>query len=777
LESFIRQDNYELTQSQVVRLESVTTWVYYDHRSNAHRKDPLPNVVNDDGSPARTTTRSQYMKWQNDLDAFVIRQVFAYEHNGDDPETVYDFFETAMEDCLETGATEFFVEFSSHAAGFLGFGGDEDPDRNRRRSLTQSNADLVGALSRVLQEVPGAPEKFDVIGFDACLMQAVGAADDYRDIARYILASEAVEPGHGWAYQTLTQADTALDLAIDIHSNFLSQTQGHSFHLTPKTLSIVDTAKFSVFLSAWDTLSAAMEDLLESKDPEFFTQINRARNQAIMFTSVIDLEGTNRPSAMDIGSFLQELTLSCVPDTESSVARLLQSTLDFYDDMFVVQGVGEGTVAATGMHITWPVRSEYFVDQAFFDQIMFDSDVYATTDAPNWLSFLKRYYGSSTPPAGGTSVCTAGVTSSVVAPAGQLIIQPRLSGIRNGGHRLDTEISRETDWMLVEFGIDLTPLLNNNNNNNNDRRRLKSWKERWMNPVNRDPDQFMRDRPSEEEKRVWHPRPEAARKASRQARQRERNRQRNLKSQDYFILFGGDVAGNYNQSNFDAFWDRQFYLFEDSDGNIDFLYGFDNGNGQKEVPVVYIPESSSPVSSDDVYFGLTEQAALTRFGGESGYLSFSVDNIQGDNLIPEVLLYTSDGNTYSETPREAGGQILPIIYVEGMLDGDELDVLVGGFFSTIIEWSDANGVNFFATDASAYLALFEVDFLVVDILAVDDDESGGSNGGSDFTFFVIDADGNAFINDSTDSSGAEESYGMTSYYFVYLLAMVVGSIA
>lgn len=37
----------------------------------------------------------------------------------------------------------------------------------------------------------------DVIGFDACLMQAVGAADDYKGVAKYILASEAVEPGHG----------------------------------------------------------------------------------------------------------------------------------------------------------------------------------------------------------------------------------------------------------------------------------------------------------------------------------------------------------------------------------------------------------------------------------------------------------------------------------------------------------------------------------------------------------------------------------------------------
>ena len=46
-------------------------------------------------------------------------------------------------------------------------------------------------------DAAGGPSKLQVLGFDACLMQAVGAADDYFDVADYILASEAVEPGHG----------------------------------------------------------------------------------------------------------------------------------------------------------------------------------------------------------------------------------------------------------------------------------------------------------------------------------------------------------------------------------------------------------------------------------------------------------------------------------------------------------------------------------------------------------------------------------------------------
>jgi hypothetical protein len=55
----------------------------------------------------------------------------------------------------------------------------------------------LNALTQALKDVTGAPNQYDVIGFDSCSMQAVGAADDYRKIAKYILASEALEPGHG----------------------------------------------------------------------------------------------------------------------------------------------------------------------------------------------------------------------------------------------------------------------------------------------------------------------------------------------------------------------------------------------------------------------------------------------------------------------------------------------------------------------------------------------------------------------------------------------------
>ena len=66
--------------------------------------------------------------------------------------------------------------------------------------------------SLTLKELKSALEKarlknrFDVIGFDACLMASVETAYYMYDYARYMIASEEIEPSGGWNYKTLCEA-------------------------------------------------------------------------------------------------------------------------------------------------------------------------------------------------------------------------------------------------------------------------------------------------------------------------------------------------------------------------------------------------------------------------------------------------------------------------------------------------------------------------------------------------------------------------------------------
>jgi hypothetical protein len=49
----------------------------------------------------------------------------------------------------------------------------------------------------------------DIIGFDACLMGMYEVAVAVRPFAKYFLASEILEPGHGWDYRVLGWIATA----------------------------------------------------------------------------------------------------------------------------------------------------------------------------------------------------------------------------------------------------------------------------------------------------------------------------------------------------------------------------------------------------------------------------------------------------------------------------------------------------------------------------------------------------------------------------------------
>lgn len=189
----------------------------------------------------------------------------------------------------------------------------------------------------------------------------------------------------------MTDGDTAIGLARDILFSFLQSKHGLGTHMTPKTLSLIDLAKFDSFLSSWDSLSSELTTLLLAKDQQIYAQMNRARNQAIAFESVVDEVGTNRPSAVDVGSFLSIFFSACVPTRGSRLDILLNSTQNAYNDMFVERGTGEGTPEATGIHIMWPVRREYAAYKAFYDEKLFDTSLpYATAAAPNWLELMVR---------------------------------------------------------------------------------------------------------------------------------------------------------------------------------------------------------------------------------------------------------------------------------------------------------------------------------------------------------------------------------------------------
>jgi hypothetical protein len=220
--------------------------------------------------------------------------------------------------------------------------------------------------------------------------------------------------------------------------------------------------------------------------------------------------------------------------------------------------------------------------------------------AEAWLSFLKLYYESTTP-AEGFSVCTLGIDATKKPQPGQLLINPGVSNpTDSGGHDIETEVAREADSVLVEFGDDLTPIMDSLPALQKRRRAMATT--------------------SAGGPRSYEPRPSRHRRAHGSITSRDR---RQLQFADYLILFGGDVKGQFDESVYSALWDRNLYFVGDDSGSFDVLFAFDNGEGSKEIPVIWVPptETGAPsMDSSDILemsIGITEGGLFVNAtGGE-----------------------------------------------------------------------------------------------------------------------------------------------------------------
>jgi hypothetical protein len=675
----------------------------------------LEDVFAPDGTPlAEKLEGSLYMTWDHAREQMVVNASSIVELNSDDPQTLFDFLEYAMTDCVARGSTEYMLILSSHGSGMFGFGGDENVARRRR--LLQANQNIVNAVQSALGVVEGAPAKLDVLGFDAGLMQAVDSLDEYHNVTKYYMASEAVEPGHGmtligsftsiilhpltcrllllltgWAYNFLEPAATALEYATNFHDNFLQQTQGWDVHMTPKTLAIVDADLFIPFLNAWDALFSQLSIEI-ANDKNVHTIMQRSRLNTLAFMGAIDTSDTNTPSAMDIGSFFETFRTLCLIDPNSEVETLMAAAETAYTAMFVSRGNGPGTPPATGMHILWPQRQVY--NQYDLSVIIESDSLAATGDAPNWINFLMTFYQAAAPEAvSENSVCLQSIVSDLETTAdGRLLLNPAVVGT-DSGVVASSALAIGTDAIYVNYGIDLTFLMKG---------RLRHLKETI-------PSMASANRTT-----INHP-----------LKPRWENAQRRLQTEtgDYFILFGGNVLGAFEGPEFVATWDKKFYFIGNGD-SAEQVYATDCEGGLKSIPVMYFA-SSTPITAADIPLGSTVEHA-TSLGGIFGFLTVSPSDAIL-SVISSYVLYTFDAvsKAFRETPTWAGGQITPVLFSELVVGDKVVTELVGGFGSTIFPWGEDSDFGVVVADAVKYISKFDgLDSVVVKMRAYDNDVRG-----------------------------------------------------
>ena len=221
--------------------------------------------------------------WQNDTVSSDNMQRYLYDSEGlklleeipaasmGDPGTLEDFLRFAKENYP---AKHTMVNLWNHGGGSVyGVAFDEQYAMD---SLTLG--ELRQAFSAVFKENP-ENQPLDIIGFDACLMATLDTAYTFSDLAKYMVASEELEPGNGWLYSGFVGAladnplMTPVELAKTICDTYL---EGCELVGTQDmiTLSAINLSKISQMLEAYDlfgqeALTAALDN------PSFFTHFSR----------------------------------------------------------------------------------------------------------------------------------------------------------------------------------------------------------------------------------------------------------------------------------------------------------------------------------------------------------------------------------------------------------------------------------------------------------------------------------------------------------------------
>ena len=277
--------------------------------------------------------------------------------NMGDAQTLYEFLAFANENYP---ADKVAVTFWNHGGGSVS--GAAFDELHGLDSLDL--AEMYQAFDAVWPADAEHPA-LELVGFDTCLMATVDVASTFQNFAKYLVASEEVEPGNGWLYSGWLGAlaeNTDMDgaaLGTAICDTYYQGCEAVGTQ-DQTTLSVTDLSRLEPLLEAYESfgqeaLAAAAED------PGFFAELGRAaarsenyggntREQG--YTNMVDLGHLARqtawmlPSAQRVCDALTDCVIYQVGGPYRAEATGLSCYYSYNGDVDDLNGyitVGEST--------------------------------------------------------------------------------------------------------------------------------------------------------------------------------------------------------------------------------------------------------------------------------------------------------------------------------------------------------------------------------------------------------------------------------------------------
>lgn len=297
----------------------------------------------------------------------------------DDPKKNFGSPET-LSDFLSYGLSNFASEHMGlvlwdHGGGSIaGVCLDENFDND---SLT-----LVEIDSALYSGCAGMTDRFEFIGFDACLMSTVEAAYMLATYADYMYASQETESGYGWDYAAMGKY---LDDKTEADGLSLGQTVADSFYRsceeagqdTDATLSVTDLSKVDALVKGFNEY--ANELYTATEDRSVLTAMMRNAREADNFGGNNKSEGYTNMADL---SGIMEATASLpgVSDKADTVIKLV-------DDCVSYKKNGKIHKNACGLSIYYPYEIQGSDELTEFGMISI---------SPYYLGFVSRMaYGNA----------------------------------------------------------------------------------------------------------------------------------------------------------------------------------------------------------------------------------------------------------------------------------------------------------------------------------------------------------------------------------------------
>lgn len=375
-------------------------------------------------------------KPDNKLASFTSKQLDDLgELNMSDPQTLTDFITWGVQ---TYPAKKYAIILSDHGIGWVGCctdkgsGGSDLPEDaagilSSKDSGFGPNTLWLSNIDKALGQAQTNTgiAKFDIVGFDQCLMSQLEVYSAVAPHALYSVASEEVEPALGWAYggflgklDANPQMDGA-ELSKAIVEAYIDKDALITSGQMPAD-TIDETTLAAVDLTALSNVETDLDALVGPLSSSDQTIVAESRRYAQSYKSPF---GTDQPSSyIDLGNFLSMVAKRTESaDVKAAIATLMND----YSKAVIAEKHGTKRPGSTGLSIYFPVEQEYKGSNSSYAMLAerFVSD-------HQWDEYLQAHYSNTAlgdaaaPPADEQPADTTAEDGAPGPGTGDVVIDP-----------------------------------------------------------------------------------------------------------------------------------------------------------------------------------------------------------------------------------------------------------------------------------------------------------------------------------------------------------------